>query len=70
MHPDIKAFWIAEGLTPMGGISPTFTWEVHIDLGMSIYRIEVVCHGNRHRYKNKWYSEEEMLRLIKQKAFL
>ena len=70
MHPAIKEFWIKEGHTLIGGHPPTYIWEVHIDLVMSMSLIEVVCHGNRHRYKKEWYSEEEMLRIIKQKAFL
>jgi hypothetical protein len=72
MHPDIKEFWIKAGYTPIGGHSPTYIWEINIPMGgpLNISRIEVVCHGNKHRYNNEWYSEEEMLRIIKQKAFL
>jgi hypothetical protein len=70
MHPDIKEFWIKKGYTPIGGTSPTYIWEVYIDLGMNISLIEVVCHGNKYRFNKEWYSEEEMLKLIKLKAFI
>lgn len=72
MHPEIKDFWIKAGHTPHGGHPPTYIWEINIHLGgpLSIYLIETVCHGNRYRYNKEWYSEEEMLKIIKLKAFL
>lgn len=70
MHSDIKAFWSKGGNTVMGGSPPMYLWSVYIDLGMSMYRIETICHGDKYCYNKEWYSEEQMLRIIKQKAFL
>ena len=71
MHPDIKSFWIKKGHTIHGGEPPMYIWSIHIDLGMNMFRIETVCHGNKYRYNEEWYSEQEMLRIIKNmRAFL
>lgn len=68
MHPEIKKFWENSGHELVG---PSFieTWEILIGDGC-IRRIETVCHGDSYRYNEKWYSEEEMLRIIRLKAFL
>jgi hypothetical protein len=72
MHPTIKEFWIKSGHPPMGGGPPCHIWEVNIHLGgpLQLSRVEIVCHGDKYRYNNQWYSEEEMLRIIELKAFL
>jgi hypothetical protein len=68
MHPEIKKFWEDAGHI-LHGPSLIESWEIHIGHA-PIWRIETVCHGDRHRFNGEWYSEEEMLRIIKQKAFL
>lgn len=72
MHSEIKKFWQDAGYTPSGGEPPTYIWEIHIPIGgpFNISLIEIVCHGNEYLFNKEWYSEEEMLRIIKQKAFL
>ena len=70
MHPDIKKFWEDTGHT-LHGPSLIDSWTIYVDTGgvIPIYLIETVCHGDRYRFKKEWYSEEEMLRIIKLKAF-
>jgi hypothetical protein len=75
MHPEIKKFWIEAGYILIGGQPPTYIWEIHINLGISglgidVYRMETVCHGNKYRFNKEWYSEEEALKIVKLKAFL
>lgn len=72
MHPEIKKFWEKAGHTLYHTPPPMDLWEVHIHTGgdLPIYRIETVCHGNEYRFDNHWYSESEMLRVIRLKAFL
>lgn len=72
MHPEIKEFWEKTGHKLVG---PTAidSWEIYIKLETwlgSAFKIETVCHGDRYRFENEWYSEEEMLKLIKLKAFI
>lgn len=73
MHPEIKRFWIETGHQLVGPTAIN-SWEIHIKLGEGwlgqLCKIETVCHGNRYRFENEWYSEEEMLKLIKLKAFI
>ena len=69
MHPKIKEFWTKKRHHELVGPSFIDSWEVYIGEGL-IRKIETVAHGNRYRYENEWYTEEEMLRLIEQKAFL
>lgn len=70
MHPEIKKFWndighVVHGPTSMG------SYEIHIpNKNFSIYKIEIVCYGDEYRFNNRWYSEEEMFKIIKLKAFL
>lgn len=70
MHPEIKKFW--EYIGSVYGPSSIKSWEVHIPLGgpFPLSRIEVICHGDRYRYNKNWYSEEQMLRIIRLKVFL
>jgi hypothetical protein len=70
MHPKIKEFWIKEGHTIHGGHAPMYIWELYIEVGPGISIIETVCHGNKYRFNKEWYSEEEMLKIVKMKAFL
>jgi hypothetical protein len=73
IHPEIKKFWEEAGHTVVGP-SLIDSWEIHISTDPTgvwpLYRIEIICHGDRYRYNGQWYSEEEMLRIIKLKAFL
>jgi hypothetical protein len=68
MHPEIRKFWEDAGHKLIGP-SLIDTWEIHRGPG-PFYLIDVVCHGNRHRINKEWYSEEEMLRIIRLKAFI
>jgi hypothetical protein len=67
MHPEIKKFWEDAGHTVLGP-SIIETYEIHIGPGPGRL-IQMIAHGNHHRFNKKWYSEEEMLRIIKLKAF-
>jgi len=70
MHPEIKKFWEATG-HKLYGPSGIQSWEIHKYLGgpLGISLIETVCHGDKYQFQNKWYSEEEMLAIIKLIAF-
>ena len=51
----------------------TGTVSGHIRLDKAhpwIRRIDTLAFGDEHRYEGKWYSEAQMLRIIRQKAFL
>lgn len=63
----IRKFW--EDIGTVYGPSILESYEVHIGSG-PIRLIEIVAHGNLYRFNKKWYSEEEMLRIIKIKAFI
>ena len=67
MNSEIKKFW--EKLGHVSGPTLINSWEIYIGDG-PIYRIETIAHGNKYRFENKWYSEEEMLRIVRLKAFL
>ena len=68
MHPLIKKFWEEEGHAVIGP-SIIDSCEIYIGTG-PFYLIEMVAHGNMHRFNGIWYSEEEMLKLIKMKSFI
>jgi hypothetical protein len=70
MHPAIKEFWIKTGHSLVGGDSIMDIWSIYIDLGMNMFRIEVVCHGSKYRFNEEWYSEKHMLKIIQLKAFI
>jgi hypothetical protein len=81
MHPDIKKFWENFG-RPIGGysFSAVDVWFVRSDpeyydqggppppLNEDI--IFMNGKNNPYRMHGQWYSEEEMLKIIKMKAFL
>lgn len=68
MHPDIKKFWQNTGNEVVG---PTLidSYEMYIGKGF-IRIIETIYHAGKYRFNKKWYSEEEMLKIIRQKAFI
>lgn len=73
MHPDIRKFWEAAGYRienadqiGTGVVSGVKRTSSKFDVSI----IEVIGFGDRHRFNKVWYSEEEMLRLIKMKALL
>jgi len=68
MNPLIKKFWEDAGHTVLGP-SIIDSYEIHIGPG-PIRLIEMIAHGNKYRFNKQWYSEEEMLRIIKLKAFV
>ena len=68
MNPIIKKFWEDIGLT-VHGPNAMDAYKVYIGKA-PIHKIEIVAHGNKYRFDKKWYSEEEMLRIIKIKAFI
>lgn len=80
MHPEIKKFWESEGYSisnedqkMTGTVSGYKSIKVDADSQYAIIsKIETLAFGDRYRWPSngQWYSEEEMLRIIKQKAFL
>ena len=70
MHPEIRKFW--ETTSEIVGPTLIGSYEIYVPVGgpLPIFRIETIAHGNKYRFDGKWYSEEEMLRLVKMKAFL
>ena len=68
MNSLIRKFWENIG-TVYGPSSIIESYNVYIGTG-PIRKIEIVAHGNKYRFDKKWYSEEEMLRIIKIKAFI
>ena len=70
MHPKIKKFWISKRDHDLSWSGPVMDiWSVFIGCG-NIRKIETVCHGDKYRFNGEWYSEEEMLKIIKMKAFI
>jgi hypothetical protein len=69
MHPEIKKFWYDDGyesvIEETGG-----TIIGYMRLSDYCCRMDTLGFGDRCRYKGKWYSEEQMLRIIRLKAFL
>ena len=81
MHPEIKKFWEDAGyiieepgyITDPNGDriqSGTVLGYKRLDPNSSISRIETIAFGNQYRINNKWYSEEEMLIIIRLKVFI
>lgn len=85
MHPEIKKFWQEAGYTyienedqthsvtgPDGKAIYLGTVTGHLPLGgpLLIARLDTLAFGKEHRFKEKWYSEEQMLRIVRLKAFL
>jgi hypothetical protein len=85
MHPEIKKFWTEEGYSyienenqessvtgPDGKVIYLGTVTGHLNLGgpFNISRMDTLAFGDQHRFKGVWYSEEQMLRIIRLKAFL
>jgi hypothetical protein len=72
MHPDIRKFWEDAGYHV--GIPSALT---QISEGWkrtdedSWIRLLVTCsHGKSYLFNKKWYSEKDMLKIIKLKVFL
>jgi len=85
MHPDIKQFWLDSGCTyienedqtqsvtgPDGKVIYLGTVTGHFSLGgpFNISITDTLAFGDRHRYRGVWYTEEQMLRFVRLKAFL
>lgn len=69
MNPLIRKFWEDTGHT-VHGPSIIDSYTIYIGTAPSIFLIETIAHGNMYRFNKKWYFEEEMLRIIKIKAFI
>ncbi len=85
MHPEIKKFWQEAGYSYIENEDQTssvirrdgkviylgiVTGHLPLDGPLPIARMDTLAFGDQHRFKEKWYSEEQMLRIIKLKAFL
>ncbi len=80
MHPDIRKFWEDAGyvISEPGYIDSmgsriqmgTITGYKALSPNPCICLIEVIAFGDKHRINGQWYSEEEMLKIIKLKAFI
>lgn len=68
MNSLIRKFWEAAGHT-IYGPNGSGAYEVYIG-AKPIRKIETIYHGDKYHFNEKWYSEEEMLRIIKIKAFI
>jgi hypothetical protein len=73
MHPEIKEFWEKEGYT-FQDPSPIMDsqWASKGFKGKPSYirQIDLLAHGDKYRFNEVWYSEEEMLRIVRMKAFI
>ena len=73
MHPEIKKFWQDEGYSISNEDQTTFGtvsgYKTVINAPF-ISMIETLAFGDQYRFKGEWYSEEEMLRIIRLKAFI
>lgn len=67
MKEEIKKFWEKKGSV----VGPTLidSWECYLGFG-PIREIITIAHGDKYCYEKEWYSEEEMLRILKMKAFI
>lgn len=71
MHPEIKKFWEDAGYTIEPGdarIQAIYGQGKVNEFGGR--KIEVLMFNGEYRFGSKWVSEEEMLRIIKLKAFI
>jgi hypothetical protein len=71
MHPEIKKFWEDIGYTIEPGdarIQAIYGQRKPNEFG--IRKIEVLMFNNEYRFQTRWVSEEEMLKIIKLKAFI
>lgn len=73
MHPTIKKFWEDAGwdISNEDQIGTgTVSGYKHIGGPWPISKIKTLAFGATYAFDDKWYSEEEMLRIVKLKAFL
>ena len=73
IHPEIKKFWQECGFSIVNEdqtMSGTVTGYKHNKDYFYIRFIKTLAFGNTYRFNGQWYSEEQMLRLVKLKAFL
>ena len=68
MHPKIRKFWEDAGYT-ISENSIIDSQEGWKNNNPYIRLLETLRHGNRYRFNGKWYSEQEMLKIIKLSAF-
>lgn len=64
MHVEIKKFWEEAGYTVN-----EVDW-ISLITAQKDDCLETIAFGDTYKFKNKWYSEEEMLRIIRLKAFM
>lgn len=73
MHPEIKKFWAEAGYVIENEnqiTSGVITAYKRINSILPISIIETIGFGSQHRINGNWYSEQEMLKIIRLKAFL
>jgi hypothetical protein len=73
MHPEIEKFWKDAGYRLSNKelhISGVVTGYKETYPGSCVSIIEIISFVRDYRFKDKWYSEEEMLRIVRLKAFL
>jgi len=81
MHPEIKKFWEDAGysVTEPGYITDPKGEQIQLGTisgykkaayNSAVSKIETIAFGNQHRFNGKWYSEEDMLRIIRLKIFI
>ena len=72
MHPEIKKFWEDTG-HELSGPSTLGVYALYIPIDNSRFgsrHIQMVYYEGKYIFNKERYSEQEMLRIIKQKAFL
>ena len=71
MHPDIKKFWQNAGYDIESGdarIQVIYGQGKANEFGGR--KIEVLMFNDEYRFESKWYSEDDMIKIIKLKAFI
>lgn len=68
MHPEIKKFWEDAGYSISNENLESSSVITARKSDSPI--LETIGFGDTYKFKNKWYSEEEMLRIIRMKAFM
>jgi len=67
INPEIKRFWEKRG--EVSGPTLIDSWECYLGK-LPIRQIVTIAHGNKYYYEKEWYTEEQMLKILKMKAFL
>jgi hypothetical protein len=69
MHPDIEKFYTDAGLD-IAYMSKFYAWAIKVEGVYSIIARRESDNQVLYELEGAWYDEEEMLRIIKLKAFL